>query len=103
MCLGVPGQVIRIQGKIATVDFWGTRRNVRIDSTTVKIEVGDYVLDHAGSIERKIAPEDVADTLALYEVILTEAGCDPVASNIVAQFEAKDELAELFEAEEVLV
>lgn len=99
MCLGVPGQVIRIQGRIATVDFWGARRNVRIDSTVETIAVGDYVLDHAGSIERKIAPEHVADTLALYEVILTEAGCDPVATNIVAELEAMDDLVE----EEVLV
>jgi len=99
MCLGVPGQVIRIQGKIATVDFWGARRNVRVDSTLEKISVGDYVIDHAGSIERKIAPEDVADTLALYEIILTEAGCDPVATNIVAQLEAAEEFVE----EEALV
>jgi hydrogenase expression/formation protein HypC len=98
MCLGVPGRVIRIQGKLATVDFWGARRNVRIDSVPEQIGVGDYVIDHAGSIERKIAPEDVADTLALYEVILTEAGCDPIATDIVAELEAMGELIE----EEVL-
>jgi len=99
MCLGVPGRVIRIQGRLATVDFWGARRNVRIDSVPEQIVVGDYVIDHAGSIERKIAPEDVADTLALYEVILTEAGCDPIATDIVAELEAMGELIE----EEVLV
>ena len=98
MCLGVPGQIVRIQGRIATVDFWGTRRNVRIDSVIERLEVGDYVLDHAGSVERKIRPEEVADTLALYEVILTEAGCDPVATNIVAELDAVDDLVE----EEVL-
>ena len=99
MCLGVPGQVIRIQGKVATLDFWGTRRNVRIDSTSDPIAVGDYVIDHAGVVERKIAVEDVADTLALYEVILTEAGCDPIATNVVAELEALEELVE----EEALV
>ena len=100
MCLGVPGQVIRIQGKVATVDFWGTRRNVRIDAASGGgIVVGDYVIDHAGVVERKIAKEDVADTLALYEVILTEAGCDPIAMDIVAELESLEELVE----EEVLV
>lgn len=99
MCLGVPGQVIRIQGKVATVDFWGTRRSVRIDSASDPFVVGDYVIDHAGVVERKIATEDVADTLALYEVILTEAGCDPIATNVVAELESLEEIVE----EEVLV
>ena len=99
MCLGVPGQVIRIQGKVATVDFWGTRRNVRIDSASGPVLVGDYVIDHAGVVERKIPIEEVADTLALYEVILTEAGCDPIATDVVAELESLDELTE----EEVLV
>lgn len=99
MCLGVPGQVIRIQGKVATVDFWGTRRSVRIDSASGPITVGDYVIDHAGVVERKIESKDVADTLALYEVILTEAGCDPIATDVVAELESLEELVE----EEVLV
>ena len=29
MCLGVPGRVVAIDGPVATVDFWGVRREVR--------------------------------------------------------------------------
>lgn len=101
MCLGVPGQVIRVQGNIATVDFWGTRRNVRIGNGAGRIAAGDYVLDHAGVIERKILPEEVVDTLALYETILCDSPCDPVSTDIVAQFESID--AFIQEEEEVLV
>ena len=99
MCLGVPGQIIRIQGNVATVDFWGTRRNVRLEATREKYFVGDYIIEHAGVVERKISPDDVVDTLAMYETLLCDAGCDPVATDVV------DELASLeeFDEEEVLV
>ena len=90
MCLGVPGQVIRIQGKVATVDFWGTRRNVRIAATTEVIAEGDYIIEHAGVIERKISEQDVLDTLSMYETLMCDSGCD------------LDSLAELVD-EEVLV
>lgn len=99
MCLGVPGQVIRIQGLIATVDFWGTRRNVRIEASSGSIAEGDYVIEHAGVIERRISSEDVVDTLAMYETLLCDAGCDPVATDIVDELEALAGFAE----EEVLV
>jgi len=76
MCLGVPGLVIRIEGNTATVDFWGRRRAVRIEKTSGAIAEGDYVIEHAGVIERKIPTEDVIDTLGMYEMLVCDAGCD---------------------------
>lgn len=90
MCLGVPGQVIRIEENVATVDFWGTRRNVRIEASAGRIVEGDYVIEHAGVIERKISEQDVLDTLTMYETLMCDAGCDV------------DSLADLVE-DEVLV
>ena len=31
MCLGVPGRIVAINGLAATVDFWGVRRDVRLE------------------------------------------------------------------------
>ena len=31
MCLGVPGKVIEVDGLVALVDFWGVRKQVRLD------------------------------------------------------------------------
>ena len=31
MCLGVPGRVIEVREFTATVDFWGVRKDVRLD------------------------------------------------------------------------
>jgi hydrogenase expression/formation protein HypC len=85
MCLGVPGQVIAIEGDVASLDVWGARVDVRLDSMVEKVNIGDYVLEHAGIAVRLITPELVADTLAQYEIILTEAGCDPIALDVAAE------------------
>lgn len=82
MCLGVPGQVIALEGSTATVSFWGTCKRVRLDDVEEVVVIGDYVIDHDGYAVRRIPPQDVADTLALYEVLLTEAGEDPIAVDL---------------------
>jgi hydrogenase expression/formation protein HypC len=86
MCLGVPGQIVAVKNdKEAVADFWGVRKTIRLDNLTDLVVPGDYVIDHAGYAVRIIPPSDVADTLALYEVLLTEAGEDPVAGDIDRQ------------------
>jgi len=85
MCLGVPGQVISITGNVASLDVWGARVDVCLDPINETVSIGDYVLEHAGFAVRLITPELVADTLAQYEIILTEAGCDPIALDVAAE------------------
>jgi hydrogenase expression/formation protein HypC len=85
MCLGVPGQVISIAGNVGSVDVWGARIDVRLDTMNEPVKVGDYVLAHAGGAVRVITPELVADTLAQYEMILSEAGGDPIAFGVAAE------------------
>jgi hydrogenase expression/formation protein HypC len=95
MCLGVPGQIIALDGREATVDFWGVKRIVRLDHLEDVVERGDYIVDHAGFAVRRIPPADVADTLALYEILLTEAGEDPIARDVAAELEREtSEVAE---------
>ena len=87
MCLGVPGQVIEVTGQTALVDFWGLQKNVRLDVLLEPVVKGDYILNHAGFAVRKIDPLAVADTLALYEIVLCEAGEDPIATDVVDELE----------------
>jgi len=93
MCLGLPGRIVSINGKTARVDFWGSVRTVKLDAMKETIAAGDYIIDHAGYAVRRIPDEDVADTLALYEVILCEAGGDPIATDVIELEEAEEELA----------
>jgi hydrogenase expression/formation protein HypC len=93
MCLGVPGQIVEVKNvKEALADFWGVRKVIRLDNLAEAVVPGDYVIDHAGYAVRVIPASDVADTLALYEVLLTEAGEDPIAGDVARQLE-EEELA----------
>ena len=74
MCLGVPGRVLSVEGLFATVDFFGVRRQVRLDVVDEPVSVGDYILNHVGFAIRRIPEADIAGTLALYETLLAESG-----------------------------
>ena len=76
MCLGVPGRVISIDGDIALVDFWGVTKPVRLDVVDAPVAPGDYVLNHVGFAIRRIPPEEIGETLALYDELLRRAGAD---------------------------
>lgn len=73
MCLGVPGRVVEVDGLVATVDFWGVRRDVRLDICDEPVAPGDYVLNHVGFAIRRIPHEEARETLALYEELLAAA------------------------------
>jgi len=89
MCLGVPGKVIAIDGFFATVDFWGVRRQVRLDIVDQPVQPGDYILNHVGFAIRRIPPEDIEGTLALYESLLQESGAaDLMAADVRGEIEA---------------
>ena len=76
MCLGVPGRVLEVDGPTATVDFWGIRRQVRLDVVDQPVAPGDYILNHVGFAIRRIPAEEIGETLALYETLLAEARKD---------------------------
>jgi hydrogenase expression/formation protein HypC len=88
MCLGAPGQIVEVKPSgEALVDFWGVRKLVRLDTLAEPVLIGSYVIEHAGFAVRVIPPADVQDTLALYEILLTEAGEDPIARDIADGFD----------------
>ena len=66
MCLGVPGQITSVDGSAAEADFGGVRRAVALDVVDEPVAVGDWVLVHVGFAIRRIAPEDLAETLAFF-------------------------------------
>jgi hydrogenase expression/formation protein HypC len=89
MCLGVPGRVIEVREGIATVDFWGVRRPVRLDVVDQPVGPGDWVLNHVGFAIRRIPEEEIGETLALYETLLSEASAeDSMARDVRAEIAA---------------
>jgi hydrogenase expression/formation protein HypC len=99
MCLGVPGRVIAVDGPTATVDFWGIRRQVRLDVVDQPVSPGDYILNHVGFAIRRIPAEEIGETLALYETLLAEASKDDLmAADVRGEMsgtapEGRDDLA----------
>ena len=73
MCLGVPGRVLTIDGMLATVDFFGVKREVRLELIDEPVAPDDYVLNHVGFAIRRIPEEDIEGTLELYEQLMKEA------------------------------
>jgi hydrogenase expression/formation protein HypC len=75
MCLGVPAKVTEIKEITAIVDFGGVTREV---STILEpnINVGDYVIVHAGAIISKIDKDEAYEMIKiwkeLYPTILGE-------------------------------
>jgi hydrogenase expression/formation protein HypC len=82
MCLGVPGRVVEVRGDVAVVDFWGVRRETRLDVVDEPVEPGDFILNHVGFAIRKIPAAEIGETLALYELLLAEAGGDMMAEDV---------------------
>jgi hydrogenase expression/formation protein HypC len=85
MCLGVPGKVLSISddGLSAQVDFFGVKKELRLDIVDVPVQIGDYVLNHVGFAIRRIPPEEVGETLALFDQILKQAAQDDLMAEDV--------------------
>ncbi len=82
MCLGVPGKVLEVNGYTALVDFWGTKRKVRLETVDAPVQPGDYVLVHVGYAIRRIPQEEVEETLRFYEELIKLAEQDMMGQDI---------------------
>ena len=88
MCLGVPGRVISVDGRTALVDFFGVRRETRLDVVDEPVAPGDYILNHVGFAIRRIPSAEIEETLRLYEILLRDADGDIMAEDVRGEIEA---------------
>ncbi|MEM0057823.1 MAG: HypC/HybG/HupF family hydrogenase formation chaperone [Candidatus Bathyarchaeia archaeon] len=69
MCLAIPAKVVKVQNGKALVDFGeGVLREV--DISLVDVEVGEYVLVHAGYAIQVLSREEAEETLRLWRELL---------------------------------
>lgn len=72
VCLAIPGKIIELNKKesSALVDYGdGTKR--RINISLVSVNIGDYVLVHAGFAIEKLNETEAKKTLDLFREMLT--------------------------------
>lgn len=67
MCVALPGKVMELQGADALVDFNGNQ--VKARAGLVDVQVGDYVLVHAGCILQKVSTEEADNLNALMDEV----------------------------------
>jgi hydrogenase expression/formation protein HypC len=71
MCLAVPGKILSIdENQIANVDFGGVERPVNV--SLVEVDVGDYVIVHAGYAIQVLSEEDALQSLDIFRQMLEE-------------------------------
>lgn len=66
MCLGLPGRVVKIEDKTSLVEVMGVSREVSIELLK-NVNIGDYVLVHAGCAITKIDEEEALRTIELFK------------------------------------
>lgn len=68
MCLGLPGKVIRLYDldgtAMANVDFGGVQQEVCV-ATVPEVQVGQYVIVHAGFALNLLSEEEALETIRL--------------------------------------
>lgn len=68
MCLAIPGKVLKIDEKVAAMDFGDVRRNVQLDLLEDSHE-GDYVIVHVGYAIQILNKEEAERTVRLWAKI----------------------------------
>jgi hydrogenase expression/formation protein HypC len=68
MCLAIPGKVLKIEEQIATVDFGGVRREVKLDLLS-NVQEGDYVLVHVGYAIQILDEAKAKEILSMWEEV----------------------------------
>lgn len=71
MCLGIPMQVVSVDGFVACCEAKGVQREVNLflmqEETVI---VGDYLVMHAGYATQKVTAEEAASAWEIYDQIL---------------------------------
>ena len=64
MCLGIPMRVIERNGADAVAESGGVKKSIRLDLIE-GVDIGDYVLIHAGYAIEKLDTGEALETLEL--------------------------------------
>jgi hydrogenase expression/formation protein HypC len=72
MCLAIPSRIIEMDGFNATVDVYGARREVNLMLLPEDVNVGDYVLVHAGFAIQIVDRDAALESLKLIGSIFSE-------------------------------
>ena len=65
MCLGVPMQIIRVDGDTAIAEIDGVQREANLMMLDSEVQTGEYVIVHAGFAIARINQAEAQETLRM--------------------------------------
>ncbi len=68
MCLAIPMKLIKIEGDKGEVELSGVKKEISL-KLLKEVEIGDYLIIHAGFAIEKLNEEEAKKTLAIWEEI----------------------------------
>ena len=77
MCLAVPSKIIELNDIMATVEVYGARKDISLMLMPESVQMGDFVLVHAGFAIQKVTQEVAEEAYRLIQEMsekLDEAG-----------------------------
>ena len=69
MCLAIPGKILSIDGNNAMADFDGTQKQIVV-ALLPKVEVGKYVIVHAGFAIEEVNEVAAKESLELWREMI---------------------------------
>ncbi|MEW6052736.1 MAG: HypC/HybG/HupF family hydrogenase formation chaperone [Nitrospirota bacterium] len=70
MCLAIPSKIISIEDSRAVIDVYGARRDISLMLLENEVNVGDYVIVHAGFAIQKLQEDVAKETLGYFNQYL---------------------------------
>ncbi|GAB4298241.1 MAG: HypC/HybG/HupF family hydrogenase formation chaperone [Desulfuromonadia bacterium] len=71
MCLGVPMQVVSVEGDLVVAEIDGVVREASRAMIDDPLSPGDYVIVHAGFVISKLDTEEAEETLRIMREVFT--------------------------------
>ena len=72
MCLAIPSKIIEKDQFRAVVDVYGARREINLMLMPEDVDLGDYVLVHAGFAIQKVDDEAAREALRVISTIIED-------------------------------
>lgn len=72
MCVGVPMQVVSIDGDDIVAETDGVRRSASLMLLGDEVKVGDFLIIHAGFAISRLDEEDARETLRMMREVFSE-------------------------------
>jgi hydrogenase expression/formation protein HypC len=65
MCIAVPSKIVNVKDTTAIVDVYGAQRAISLLLMEEDVNIGDYVLVHAGFAIQKVQEEYAKETIEM--------------------------------------